>query len=248
MNKDQNIEYNRNFSLPAAYQFLQDNGLGDKAIEIKTSSDKFKSYTSTLRRAKIIVLVKENNLFDRFADEVWPSGKTKKGISRTRFFENLCQRFSDDQEGITPDDDESEEESPVEETQFAYEDDLRNYLANNLHIIEGGLRLYVSDTGEKGIEYLIPNTQRRIDILAIDRKNDFVIIELKVSRGYEKTIGQVLYYQSMIKNVFKTSRVRVIIIARELSEELRMGTKYLPDFELFEYQLSLILNRIGDTL
>ena len=164
-NMDQIIEYNRNFSLPTAYQFLQDNGLGDKAIEIRNSSDKFKSYTSTLRRAKIIVLVKKNNLFDRFANEVWPSGNTRKGISRTRFFENLCHRFLGDQEGITQDDDESEEESPVEETQFAYEDDLRNYLANNLHIIEDGLKLYVSDTGEKGIEYPIPETQRRIDIL-----------------------------------------------------------------------------------
>ena len=239
---DQNIEYNCNFSLLTAYQFLQDNGLGDKAIEIRNSSDKFKSYTSTLKRAKITVLVKNNKLYDRFVDEVWPSGKTNKGISRTRFFENLCRLFLDDQEGITQDDDESEEESPVEETQFAYEDDLRNYLANNLHIIEEGLRLYVSETGEKGIEYLIPKTQRRIDILAIDRNNDFVVIELKVSRGYERTIGQALYYQSMIKNLFKTNKVRVIIIARELSEELRMGTKCLSDFHLFEYQLSLTLN------
>jgi len=62
MNMDQNIKYNRNFSLRAAYQFLKDNGLGDKAIEIKTSSDKFKSYTSTLKRAKIIVLVKEKKM------------------------------------------------------------------------------------------------------------------------------------------------------------------------------------------
>ena len=68
MNMDKSMDYNRNFSVPAAYQFLQDNGLGDKAIEIKTSSDKFKSYSSTLRRAKIIALVKENNLFDRFVD------------------------------------------------------------------------------------------------------------------------------------------------------------------------------------
>ena len=48
----------------------------------------------------------------------------------------------------------------------------------------------------------------------------------------------------MIKEIFKTSRVRVIIIARELSEELRMGTKYLSDFQLFEYQLSLTLNKV----
>jgi len=117
-------------------------------------------------------------------------------------------------------------------------------LASNLHIIEDGLRLYVSESGVKGVEYIIPKTQRRIDILAIDKNNDYVVIELKVSRGYEKTIGQSLYYQSMVKNTFDVAKVRIIIIAREISEELIMGTKYLPDMQLFEYQLSLTLNQI----
>jgi len=86
---EQEMQYNRNFSLFAAYQFLEDNGLKEEAEDIKSSPDKFKSYTSTLRRAKVIVLVKSKNLIDKFLEEVWPSGKTKKGLSRTRFFENL---------------------------------------------------------------------------------------------------------------------------------------------------------------
>ncbi|MEN8265250.1 MAG: endonuclease NucS domain-containing protein [Nitrospirota bacterium] len=180
----------------------------------------------------------------KFLEEVWPSGKTKKGLSRKRFFENLYQRFLDYEEGNGRDDGESDDEIPIEESQFAYETDLRDYLSNNLHIIEDGLRLYISEAGEKGIEYIIPKTKRRIDILAIDKNNDYVVIELKVSRGYEKTIGQALYYQSMVKNTFDVEKARIILIAREISEELRMGTKYLPDVQLFEYQLSLTLNPI----
>ncbi|MHA1355490.1 MAG: hypothetical protein ACTSR1_09990, partial [Candidatus Heimdallarchaeota archaeon] len=101
---NQEIQYNRNFSLFTAYQFLEDHGLKKEADDIKNSPDKFKSYTSTLRRAKVVVLIKSKNFIDQFLEEVWPSGKTKKGLSRTRFFENLYQRFLDSEEGITQDD------------------------------------------------------------------------------------------------------------------------------------------------
>ena len=51
--------------------------------------------------------------------------------------------------------------------EFAYERDLRNYLAKNLSVLERGLRF--------------------IDILAIDAAGGFVVIELKVSRGYDRS-------------------------------------------------------------
>lgn len=241
---NQVVQYKSNFSLLTAYKFLEDNKLEKEANDIKNSPDRFKSYTSILRRAKIVVLIKKSNLVEQFIDEVWPSGKTKKGLSRTRFFKNLYQRFIGGEEGITPTDEENEDNTSIEESQFAYEADLRDYLASNLHIIENGLKLYESESGEMGVEYMIPKTQRRIDILAVDKNNDFVIIELKVSRGHEKTIGQALYYQTMVKNTFDIDKVRIILIAREISEELKIGTKYLPDVGLFEYQLSLTLNPI----
>jgi hypothetical protein len=240
--------YKRNFSLIDAYQFLENRGLIQEAEEIKNSSDKFKSYTSTLRRAKVYVLVKNHDHLNQFLEEVWPSGKTKKALSRASFFENLYQRFIDHDEGVQQDDEEFEDDSPIEESQFAFETDLRDYLANNLHSIENGLKLYVSDSGDSGVEYIIPETRRRIDILAVDKNNNYVVVELKVSRGYEKTIGQALYYQSMVKNVFGVDNVRIILIAREITEELIMATKYLPGVELFEYQLSITLNRIEQTV
>jgi RecB family endonuclease NucS len=189
-------------------------------------------------------LVKNNNYLDQFLEEIWPSGKTKKGLTRTRFFENLYQRFIYHDEGEQQDNEDFEDDIPIEESQFAFETDLRDYLASNLHIIKNGLKLYVSESGERGVEYVIPDTRRRIDILAVDKNNAYVVVELKVSRGYEKTIGQALYYQSMVKNNFNVDNVRIILIAREITEELRMATKYLPGVELYEYQLSITLNRI----
>jgi len=236
------MEYNRNFSLYDAYDFLSQNGLVQESAEIKNSPDKFKSYTSTLRRAKIIVLVRDKKLLDKFCNSVWPSGLTDKGKSRIRFFENLVDRFNADQEGTTSEDE--EDEIATEENEFAYENDLRNYLVRNLSVIEKGLRIYEALDGTTGAEFFVPGTSRRIDILATDNQNKFVVIELKVSRGYEKVVGQSLYYQSMVKTHFKQDRVRAIIIAREITPELKAATLFLPDIELFEYQLSLTLKRI----
>lgn len=236
------MDYKKNFSLFDAYEFLIVNGFKEECDEIKNSSDKFKSYSSTLRRAKIITLVRDKNLLEDFCKTVWTSGLTDKGNSRIKFFENLVVRFNNDQEGNIPEDEE-EEEIVREESEFAYEKDLQKYLVKNLSIIEKGLKLYQSESID-GEEFYVPGTSRRIDILAIDKQNNYVVIELKVSRGYEKVVGQTLFYQSSIKTIFNQEKVRAIIIAREITSELKTATHFLPDFELFEYQLSLTLNKI----
>ena len=236
------MEYNKNFSLFDAYDFLNANGLGQECEEIKNSSDKFKSYSSTLRRAKIITFVRDKKLLDNFCKTVWTSGLTDKGKSRMKFFENLVIRFNSDQEG-TISEDEEEDEIVREESEFAYEKDLQKYLVKNLSVIEKGLKLYQADEVD-GEEFYVAGTSRRIDILAIDKDNNFVVIELKVSRGYEKVVGQTLFYQSSIKTIFKQDKVRAIIVAREITSELKTATHFLPDFELFEYQLSLTLTKI----
>jgi hypothetical protein len=236
------MEYTKHFSLFKAYEFLNINGLEQECKDIKNSSDKFKSYSSTLRRAKIISLVREKKLLDDFCNSVWPSGLTEKGKSRINFFNSIVIRFNLDQEGIISEEDE-EDEMAKEENEFAYEKDLQKYLLRNLSKIEKGLKLYQCDEGD-GEEFYIEGTSRRIDILAVDKDNNFVVIELKVSRGFEKVVGQTLFYQSSIKTLFKKEKVRAIIIAKEITSELKTATNFLPDFELFEYQLSFSLNQI----
>ena len=88
---------------------------------------------------------------------------------------------------------EDDAEEEVVESSFAYEEDLKNYLIANLSIIETGIKIYRDENGIDGIEYPIDQNYKRVDILAIDRDEIPVVIELKVSRGYEKVIGQCLY-------------------------------------------------------
>lgn len=74
-------------------------------------------------------------------------------------------------------------------SEFAYESDLRDFLAKNLIVIEPGLQLY-QEEGITGIEF--PVGGRFIDILAVDAEKRLVVIELKVSRGYDRVVGQLL--------------------------------------------------------
>lgn len=127
--------------------------------------------------------------------------------------------------------------------EFAYESDLRDYLARNLHVIEPGLKPY-EEEGITGVEF--PAGGRFIDILALDSKGDFVVIELKVSKGYDRVIGQLLRYMAWIQQNQAESgqKVRGIIIAREISEDLMLACSLMPNIELFEYELSLSLQQV----
>jgi endonuclease len=141
---------------------------------------------------------------------------------------------------VPPDADESDTQQSAE---FAYEKDLRNYLAKNLPILESGLALY-EDDGINGIEF--PVGGRYIDILAIDRNNDFVVIELKVSRGYDRVIGQLMRYMAWIQKnqADNGQKVRGIIIARDISEDLLLACSLLGGVQLFEYEMSLSLSEV----
>ena len=139
--------------------------------------------------------------------------------------------------------DKTKTEGNEDKNEFAYEKDLQNFLSKNLHLIEPGLKLF-EDEEINGIEY--PVGGRYIDILAIDKNNNYVVIELKVSRGYDRVVGQLLRYVAWVKKnqAEKGQIVRGIIIAREISEDLSLASDGLSNVELFEYQLSITLNKI----
>ncbi len=147
--------------------------------------------------------------------------------------------------GPTPVAEDGESEDPIApDSEFAFESDLRDYLAKNLPLLEAGLRLY-DEEGITGVEY--PAGGRYIDILAVDSQSRFVVIELKVSRGYDRVIGQLLRYMGWIRqNLAKGGpEVRGIIVAREITEDLRLACIESGRIELFEYQLSLSVQRVN---
>ena len=128
--------------------------------------------------------------------------------------------------------------------EFAYEKDLQNFLAKNLSSLEEGLRLY-EDEAINGIEF--PVGGRSIDILAVDKNNAYVVIELKVSRGYDRVVGQILRYMAWIRKHHAEAgqKVRGIVVAREISEDIMLACSEAGNIDLFEYQLSVSLKRVA---
>lgn len=147
-----------------------------------------------------------------------------------------------DSDNETSDEHDNSEEPDSESHEFAYEKDLKNFLANNLQIISPNLKLY-EDGDIKGIEF--PVGGRFIDILAIDNQ-DLVIIELKVSKGYDRALGQLLRYMGWIEqNLAEPSqKIKGMIIARQISDDLKLATSRINDVELFEYSLSVSLKKV----
>jgi hypothetical protein len=135
-------------------------------------------------------------------------------------------------------------DEPIESSQFGFEKDLQNFLVKNLYLIEPNLKLYENE-GITGIEYPVGN--RAVDILAISASNELVVIELKVSKGYDRVVGQLLRYMAWIeKNLAdEEQKVRGVIIAKQISEDLKLACSKIADVKLMEYELSVKLHMIN---
>jgi len=132
-------------------------------------------------------------------------------------------------------DEETDDEAKPGSPTFAREQDLQYYLVKNLHMLEPGLTLY-EEEGFSGVEYDAGG--RRIDILAVDKSGGFVVIELKVAKGHEKVIGQILRYIGWVEQNLSNGReARGIIVAGNISQDLILATKKIPSVKLFEYEI-----------
>jgi RecB family endonuclease NucS len=120
------------------------------------------------------------------------------------------------------------------------ESHLRDYLVQHLGDIEAGLDLFVDDNGVDGVEYSTPIG--RIDILAMDSTGGYVVIELKLAHGPDAVCGQLMRYMGWVKrHLADGSTVRGIIVAQRISDRIRYAMADVPNVQLKEYELSLIL-------
>ena len=141
------------------------------------------------------------------------------------------------------DPDESNDYDPNTIREFAYERDLQNYLARNIGVIEPGLKVY-EDDGFKAIEYDAGG--RRIDILAIDRKGQFVVIELKASKAYDRVVGQISRYMAWVSTHMESKgTVRGIIIASDPSYDLLLAASIVPNLDIMRYQLRFDVEKVA---
>jgi len=119
--------------------------------------------------------------------------------------------------------------------EFALEQHLRDYLARNLDVLEEGMTLWPV---QKAVEFPTGDG-RRTDILARDGNGIPTVIETKVGKGHEETIGQVANYRAMVRRRLSATRVRVLIVARKASPGLLRAAGELQDCAVLEYRLTI---------
>lgn len=128
---------------------------------------------------------------------------------------------------------------------FGLEFQLRDFIAQNLSAIDVGgrkLRLFVDAAGHDGVEY--PTAVGPIDILALDPSGSFVVFELKRARSPDKAIGQLARYMGWVQQTIgKGKEVVGVIVAKEITTNLRYAASVLPNVTLFEYEVSFRLTR-----
>ncbi len=84
----------------------------------------------------------------------------------------------------------------------------------------------------------------RIDLLAIDRNNKFVVIELKLSQGRNRALGQLLYYMGWVDKNLGGGPCRGFIIANDIDEQLSVAVSRVSGVSLAQYRMSFTIEHV----
>ena len=143
------------------------------------------------------------------------------------------------------DDNAGTETAEAEEAAFRFEAQLRDFIAQNLAAIDvhgPQLRLYVDEVGRNGVEY--PTPVGPIDILATDSTGALYVFELKRARSPDHAIGQLTRYMGTLRKKFGSKRsINGVIVAQEITQNLRYAIAVIPNVSLFEYEVQFKLKR-----
>jgi hypothetical protein len=119
-----------------------------------------------------------------------------------------------------------------EEMEFALEKYLEDFMVDNWDKIDFGekLTLYEDKDGNPGKQYYTGDAGY-IDILATDKKDNFVVIELKKGRKNDEVVGQVLRYMGWVrKNLCnKKQEVRGVIVVKDKDPKLEYALKEIAN-------------------
>ncbi len=231
-------------SLKAAYAFGTGHGLEQEVNEIRDMVIEWdSSYTSSLRRGYIVELFEKHGIFQEFKAQHWAHGNTAVGETKRRRYLRIKRQYEDFLAGRGPAvGSEDEIEGADADQQFAAESDLRDFLAKNPSCIEQGLRLY--QAGDRsGVEF--PVEEGYIDILAVDRNDRYVVIELKLGKGRNKVMGQLLYYMGWIDKHLGKAPCRGMIVAKEIPDDLLLAAQRVPGVSLYRYNLSVSVEPVS---
>jgi hypothetical protein len=129
---------------------------------------------------------------------------------------------------------------------FALESHLRDYLARNLPSLGdfgAPLAVYTSEDGRDGVEF--QTDVGPIDILATSPAGDFYVFELKLGRGADAALGQILRYMGWVdRHLSMEHKVFGVVLAADISEKLRYAATQVPQVQLMEYELCFAVKSV----
>lgn len=132
-----------------------------------------------------------------------------------------------------------EDAHAAEASLFALEAHLRDFLAKNLNT---AIRLHKKLT-LIGVEY--STDVGPIDLLAKDDDGCYYVFELKLDRGPDRALGQLLRYMGWCSEKLPgRPKVHGVILAAEISEKLRFAAKMVPNVTLLEYELQMKVRQV----
>lgn len=162
----------------------------------------------------------------------WYKSKIKRGEIPVPGFDNNTPPSAIDDEA------ENDVQATIDAS-LSLERDLHNYLANRVNEIESDLTVV-----EDGIEF--STDAGRIDILAIDSKDQHVVIELKAGKAKDNALGQILGYMGCITTnpAMNINQARGILVASDFDQRVVFAAKGLPNIKLVKYKISFELEEI----
>lgn len=185
--------------------------------------------------------------YDPAKHGVWEIYETQSGTRGVRLVGEPSATEEADDEGFPPPQPPLDANSQVANT-FRLESHLRDYLAQNLShfsFLKTSLSLYQEDGAMRGVEH--QTAVGPIDILAVGANGAFYVIELKVSRGADAAVGQVLRYMGAIRSTVAAGKpVYGVIVAASLTDRLRLALAEVKD-KVFavEYELQVSLRDVS---
>lgn len=179
--------------------------------------------------------------YDPAKHGVWEIAQNNQG---TRYVRQVLEPVIDESTDIALYEAEEVSDSslidhPRDVSRFAMESHLRDYLAQNLGYIKGTpsiLGLFVDESGIPGVEY---RTEIGIiDILAKGADGAFYVLELKLARGSNAVVGQILRYMGWVRrNLSQGCPVYGVIVTSETSNKLKYAASEVSDVFVMEYEL-----------
>ena len=138
------------------------------------------------------------------------------------------------------------DEEIIENSNFLFpiEANLRDFLIKNLDTFKDSkLQLFEDENGRDGKEYPAGSIGN-IDVLTTDENGDFVVFELKLSKGADRAIGQLLRYMGWVKiNLAKGKTVKGVLVANKMDEKIKYAILSTVDISLFEYEMKFELKK-----